>query len=92
MTTDTTYFIQVLISQQGVGKGMILSTLLGGIFEELGLHVTNFSGVVDRFNGDLAMKSFVLIDEGMFFGDKGQAEKMKTRKCFTKSTAITSPR
>lgn len=39
----------VLISEQGVGKGMILSSLLCGIFQELGLHVTNFSSVVNRY-------------------------------------------
>ena len=38
----------VFISTQGIGKGLILSGLLGGIFDELGLHVTNFEGVVGR--------------------------------------------
>lgn len=51
---------------------------MGGIFAELGLHVTNFDSVVSRFNDELSMKSFVLIDEGMFFGNKGDAERMKT--------------
>lgn len=46
-------------------QGMIFSSLVGGIFAELGLHVTNFDSVVSRFNDELSMKSFVLIDEGM---------------------------
>ena len=85
---------------------MVFSTLMMGIMQELGLHVTNFDSVVNRFNDELSMKSYVLIDEGvridvhgvssyvvcsftsvinclvahsqMFFGNKGDAEKMKT--------------
>ena len=33
------------------------------MFAELGLHVTNFDSVVNRFNDELSMKSFVLVDE-----------------------------
>ena len=51
-------------SEQGVGKGLIFSGLLKGIFQDLALHVTNFKGVVNRFNGQLAMKTFVFVDEG----------------------------
>ncbi len=51
-------------SEQGVGKGLIFSGLLKGIFQDLALHVTNFKGVVSRFNGQLAMKTFVFVDEG----------------------------
>ena len=36
-----------------------------GIMQELGLHVTNFDSVVNRFNDELSMKSYVLIDEGV---------------------------
>lgn len=57
--------VQVLISDQGVGKGMVFSTLMMGIMQELGLHVTNFDSVVNRFNDELSMKSYVLIDEGV---------------------------
>jgi len=79
---------------------MVFSSLMMGIMQELGLHVTNFDSVVNRFNDELSMKSYVLIDEGvtfsmfrsaliflwltaclflqMFFGNKGDAEKMKT--------------
>ncbi len=80
---------------------MVFSSLMMGIMQELGLHVTNF----DNVNDELSMKSYVLIDEGvtflmpmhsashvvlifwclticlflqMFFGNKGDAEKMKT--------------
>ncbi len=85
---------------------MVFSSLMMGIMQELGLHVTNFDSVVNRFNDELSMKSYVLIDEGvmilmlrnsaskamcyfvkcgnflllhlqMFFGNKGDAEKMK---------------
>jgi hypothetical protein len=49
---------------------MIFSSLVGGIFAELGLHVTNFDSVVSRFNEELSMKSFILIDEGLFLGNK----------------------
>ncbi len=38
-----------------------------GIMQELGLHVTNFDSVVNRFNDELSMKSYVLIDEGVTF-------------------------
>jgi hypothetical protein len=41
--------LQVIISEQGVGKGMIFSSLIGGMFQELGLHVTNFDSVVNRY-------------------------------------------
>ncbi len=51
-------------SEQGVGKGLIFSGLLKGIFQDLALHVTNFKGVDNRFNGQLAMKTFVFVDEG----------------------------
>ncbi len=51
---------QVLISDQGVGKGMVFSSLMMGIMQELGLHVTNFDSVVNRFNDELSMKSYVL--------------------------------
>jgi hypothetical protein len=30
-------------------QGMIFSSLVGGIFAELGLHVTNFDSVVSRY-------------------------------------------
>jgi hypothetical protein len=49
---------------------MIFSSLVGGIFAELGLHVTNFDSIVSRFNEELSMKSFILIDEGLFLGNK----------------------
>lgn len=38
----------VLISTPGAGKSIILGSLLCGIFQELGVHVTNFSSVVNR--------------------------------------------
>lgn len=38
----------VLISEQGVGKSIILNSLFKGIFADLGHHVTNFSQVVQR--------------------------------------------
>ncbi len=60
----------MVISEQGVGKGLVFSSLMGGIFQELGLHVTNFDSVVNRFNDELSMKSYVLVDEGLFFGNK----------------------
>jgi hypothetical protein len=62
---EKTGWCPVIISNQGTGKGMIFSSLVGGIFAELGLHVTNFDSVVSRFNDELSMKSFVLVDEGM---------------------------
>lgn len=41
--------------------------MMMGIMQELGLHVTNFDSVVNRFNDELSMKSYVLIDEGVTF-------------------------
>ncbi len=46
---------------------MVFSSLMMGIMQELGLHVTNFDSVVNRFNDELSMKSYVLIDEGVTF-------------------------
>ena len=46
---------------------MVFSSLMMGIMQELGLHVTNFGSVVNRFNDELSMKSYVLIDEGVMF-------------------------
>lgn len=37
---EKTGWCPVIISGQGTGKGMIFSSLVGGIFAELGLHVT----------------------------------------------------
>ena len=45
----------------------MFSSLMMGIMQELGLHVTNFDSVVNRFNDELSMKSYVLIDEGVAF-------------------------
>ena len=44
---------------------MIFSSLMLGIMQELGLHVTNFDSGVNRFNDELSMKSYCLIDEGV---------------------------
>lgn len=49
---------------------MIFSSLLGGIFAGLGLHCTNFDSVTSRFNEELNNKSYVLVDEGLFMGNK----------------------
>ncbi len=46
---------------------MVFSSLMMGIMQELGLHVTNFDSVVNRFDDELSMKSYVLIDEGVTF-------------------------
>ncbi|KAL0019351.1 hypothetical protein WJX79_001213 [Trebouxia sp. C0005] len=67
----------LFMSEQGTGKGLVLGTLLPNIFDKLALHVTNFSSVVERFNSDLAHKSYVFVDEGVFMGNKEDAEKMK---------------
>ena len=48
---------------------MVFSSLMMGIMQELGLHVTNFDSVVNRFNDELSMKSYVLIDEGVTIVD-----------------------
>ncbi len=46
---------------------MVFSSLMMAFMQELGLRVTNFDSVVNRFNDELSMKSYVLIDEGVTF-------------------------
>lgn len=65
------------MSPQGSGKGLILSRLLCSIFDKLGHHVVNFSSIIDRFNSELAFKSYVFIDEGVHMSKKEDNDKMK---------------
>ena len=52
----------VFMSEQGVGKGMILAHLYRGVFGQLAHHVVNFDCLTNHFNSELAWRSFIFID------------------------------
>ena len=68
----------VLVGTPGIGKG-VLAQHYGELWKPHFLSMTHQSQVYGQFNGHLASRRVIFIDEGMFGGNRKDAGVMKTR-------------